>query len=78
MTTCATLTDLDRRVVSNKAFADGLTTDLSSRQVGVCALQLYIFIPVAQLAVHAGIATLILLVLLHSTFGLVLIPSICP
>jgi len=61
-------------VVYTEELTHLVTPDLSSRQVGISALQLYIFIPVAQLAVHAGIATLILLVLLHSTLGLVLIP----
>jgi hypothetical protein len=49
---------------------------ISARSITVCVLQFCILLAVSQLAIHARIATLILLVLLHGALALILIPRI--
>jgi hypothetical protein len=47
--------------------------DASPAQISVSVFQLFILVTVSQLTLHAGIATLILLVLLHRSLASILI-----
>jgi hypothetical protein len=47
---------------------------VSSRQIRVSILQLYISVPVTQLAAHTCVATFIGLILFHGPFASILVP----
>ncbi len=47
---------------------------ISPGQIRISAFQLHVLVTVPQLTAHAGIATLILLILLHGALASILIP----